>query len=200
MSWKANSCLGGSNYWAVKIYVLLSGTPAACEVEVRKLLHFHWKVLSESFPTVYDTPILLNMGMSYTVGKLLSSTLQWFQYIRGTHMSFCVIARGVPAVMTEQCMSSSLDMPYRIVKIGDGLAIIPCINLTFSGASCMKWLWKGCGFCDYELQRCRAISREGGGVTQIKTYVNMRVHAFSNGPISLKLMIEESHPFQSHSL
>ncbi len=31
---------------------LASGMPAACEVEVHKLLHIHWKLLFESFPTV----------------------------------------------------------------------------------------------------------------------------------------------------
>ncbi len=49
-------------------------TPGETTLEVRKLLHFGWKVEIKSFPTVYDTPMLLNIGMSYTVGKLLKST------------------------------------------------------------------------------------------------------------------------------
>ena len=34
----------------------------------------HWKAGFKSFPTVYDMPILSNIGVSYTVGKLLTST------------------------------------------------------------------------------------------------------------------------------
>ncbi len=37
----------------------------------------HWKDEFKSFPTVYDTPILSNIGVSYTVGKFLTSALQW---------------------------------------------------------------------------------------------------------------------------
>ena len=42
-------------------------------------------------------------------------------------------------------------------------------------------------------------SRTGGGVHSGKNFMGM-YGRFSNGPISLKFMIEESHPFQSHSL
>ncbi len=37
----------------------------------------HWTVEILSFPMVYDMPILLNIGMPYTVGKLRISTVQW---------------------------------------------------------------------------------------------------------------------------
>ena len=36
----------------------------------------HWKVHFKSFPTVYDTSILSNIGVSYTVGKPLTSKFQ----------------------------------------------------------------------------------------------------------------------------
>ena len=36
----------------------------------------HWKVGFRSFAMVYDTPILSNIEVSYTVGKLLTSTFQ----------------------------------------------------------------------------------------------------------------------------
>ena len=36
----------------------------------------HWKVGCKSFPTVYNMPILSKRWMSYTVGKLLTSTFQ----------------------------------------------------------------------------------------------------------------------------
>ena len=36
-------------------------TPLESGIEVLKLTHFQWKVLSESFPTVYDTPMLSNI-------------------------------------------------------------------------------------------------------------------------------------------
>ena len=39
--------------------------------------HKHSKVDFESFPRVYDTPTLSNIGLPYTVGKLLNSTFQW---------------------------------------------------------------------------------------------------------------------------
>ena len=53
-----------------------AGTPGETTTEVRKCLHFHWNIELKSFPTVYDTPILLNIGMSYTIGKLLNSPFQ----------------------------------------------------------------------------------------------------------------------------
>ncbi len=37
---------------------------------------FHGKAELESFPTVYDTPIYAHIGVSYTVGKLLSLAFQ----------------------------------------------------------------------------------------------------------------------------
>ena len=48
-----------------------TGMPGGTALEVRKCPYFQWK--AEGFPTACNTPILLNIGMSYTVGKLLSS-------------------------------------------------------------------------------------------------------------------------------
>ncbi len=43
----------------------------------------HWKDEFKSFPMVYDMPILSNIGVSYTVGNLLTSALQWkYGYFR----------------------------------------------------------------------------------------------------------------------
>ena len=52
----------------------------------------HWKVEVKSFPTVYNTPMLLNIGMSYTVGKLLTST---FQSKYGNLRTSSVLSPGV---------------------------------------------------------------------------------------------------------
>ncbi len=59
-----------------------------------KSLSFGWKAEIESFPTVYDTPILLNIGMSYTVGKLLNSSFQC------PEVRHCVFAYLLPAPLT----------------------------------------------------------------------------------------------------
>ncbi len=53
-----------------------SGTPGGTALEVRKCPYFHWKAEFKGFPMVCNTPILLNIGMSYTVGKLLTSAFQ----------------------------------------------------------------------------------------------------------------------------
>ncbi len=52
------------------------GTPGETTSEVRKWLYSHCRTELKSFLTVYDNPILVNIGMSYTVRKLLSSVLQ----------------------------------------------------------------------------------------------------------------------------
>ena len=44
---------------------------------VSQSFHFHWKAGFESFPMVYDTPILSNTGLPYTVGKLSNPAFQW---------------------------------------------------------------------------------------------------------------------------
>ncbi len=54
----------------------------------------HWKDELKSFPTVYDMPILSNIGVSYTVGKLLTSALQWKH---GCLLTSDVLSPGVPA-------------------------------------------------------------------------------------------------------
>ena len=46
-----------------------------------------------SFQTVYDMPILSNIGVSYTVGKLLDSSFQWNSW--HLHTSD-VVPAGVP--------------------------------------------------------------------------------------------------------
>ena len=43
--------------------------------ETRLRTSRHWKGDLKSFPTVYDMPIWSHIGVSYTVGKLLSSIL-----------------------------------------------------------------------------------------------------------------------------
>ena len=52
----------------------------------------HWKVEVKSFPMVYDMPILSNIGVSYTAGKLLTST---FQQKYGNLRTSSVLAPGV---------------------------------------------------------------------------------------------------------
>ena len=52
-------------------------TPGESTLEVRNMPYFAWKVELKSFPMVYDTPILHNICVSYTVGKLLKPTFQW---------------------------------------------------------------------------------------------------------------------------
>ncbi len=54
----------------------ISQTPGETASEVRRCPCFHWKAEFKGFPMVYDTPILLNIGMSYTIGKLLTSAFQ----------------------------------------------------------------------------------------------------------------------------
>ena len=54
-----------------------SSTPVESTQEVRKIPYFGWKLEVKSFPTVYDTPMLLSISVSYTVGKLLKPTFQW---------------------------------------------------------------------------------------------------------------------------
>ncbi len=51
-------------------------TPGENTLGVRKLPYFGGKVEIKSLPTLYDTPMLLNICMSYTVGKLLNPTFQ----------------------------------------------------------------------------------------------------------------------------
>ncbi len=75
-----------------------SGTPAENTWEVRKWQDYHSKIEFKSFPTVYDMPILLNIGLSYTVGKLLSSAFQWSGPHRGTQTCLCVLTSGVPEI------------------------------------------------------------------------------------------------------
>ena len=60
-----------------------------------KIPYFGWKVEVKSFPTVYDTPMLFNIGMSYTVGKLLKSTFQ-FSVVRN-----CVFEYLLPASLIK---------------------------------------------------------------------------------------------------
>ncbi len=55
--------------------LLYLGKPAENTSEVRKWQDYHSKIEFKSFPTVYDTPILLNIGLSYTVGMLCSALL-----------------------------------------------------------------------------------------------------------------------------
>ncbi len=61
-------------YYKLMNYALPTGTPGVSTFEVRKCLN--WKAEFKSFPTIYDTPILLNIGMSYIGGKLLTSAFQ----------------------------------------------------------------------------------------------------------------------------
>ncbi len=71
--------------------------PAEITSEVRKYHDFQWKIESKIFPTVYDNPILLNIGMPYTVGKLLNPPLQCFGPVRGTQTCHRIFTAGVPA-------------------------------------------------------------------------------------------------------
>ncbi len=68
--------LGSGNLPSLKHLFLHASTPGESTLEVRKLPYFGWKVEVKSFPTVYDTSMLLNIGMSYTVGKPLHPTFQ----------------------------------------------------------------------------------------------------------------------------
>ena len=54
-------------------------------LEVRKLPYLGWKVEITSFPTVCDSPMLPNIDISYTIGKLLNPA---FQCSSGTHLHF----------------------------------------------------------------------------------------------------------------
>ena len=52
------------------------GTPLTSTQKLICVPQNHWKVNLKSFPMVYDMPILCNIGVSYTVGKLSESTFQ----------------------------------------------------------------------------------------------------------------------------
>ncbi len=54
-----------------------SGTPLASTQKPICVLQYYWKVELKGFPTVYGMPILGNIGVSYTIGKLLESTFHW---------------------------------------------------------------------------------------------------------------------------
>ncbi len=61
--------------------------------ETRLRTSEHWKAGIKSFPTVYDNPILLYIGMSYTVGKLLKPAFCLsYRDLRTSH----VLSPGVP--------------------------------------------------------------------------------------------------------
>ena len=53
----------------------------------------HWKDEFKSIPTVYDIPILSNIEVSYTIGKLMTSALQWKHRCLRTSD---VLSTGVP--------------------------------------------------------------------------------------------------------
>ncbi len=80
-----------------------ASTPGESPLEVRKMPYFGWKVVVKSFPMVYDTPMLLNIVVSYTVGKLLKRTFQW------SEVRICVFEYLLPA---------SLLLPMLLWNIG----------------------------------------------------------------------------------
>ncbi len=58
-----------------------------------KCLCFHGNTEIKNFPTVYDTPIQANIGMSLYRWKALELI---FSMVRGTQMCHCVLTPGFP--------------------------------------------------------------------------------------------------------
>ena len=55
----------------------------------------------QSLEAVEQATVLLNIGMSYTVGKLLDSPLQRSGPVRGAQTCHCVFTAGVPVIITK---------------------------------------------------------------------------------------------------
>ncbi len=86
-----------------------AGTPAENAPEVRKRKDYHWKSEFKSFPTVYDTPTSLNIGMSYTIGTFLNPAFQWSVPHRGTQTCHCVLIPCVPGYGLKVKFSHNLN-------------------------------------------------------------------------------------------
>ncbi len=75
-----------------------AGTSGESALEVRKWQCFHWAAEFKSFPTVYDTPMLLlyysYIGMPYTIGKLLTPAFQCLELRKRVAMHILLASMG----------------------------------------------------------------------------------------------------------
>ena len=82
----------GTRYQRFQVPAMCSTrTPRESTLEVRKLSYSGWKVEIKNFPTVYNTPMVFNIGMPYTAGKLFNPAFQCSEVL-------WVLASGVLAV------------------------------------------------------------------------------------------------------
>ncbi len=99
--WPPVHTLSLGNY--SKIFTWASGTPSDNTSEVRQWQGYHWKIGFKGFPTVYDMPISLNIGLSYTVGKPLNSAFQW----SGPHIE---VRKRVTAYLLPASLPGLVDL------------------------------------------------------------------------------------------
>ena len=77
------------------------GTLGETALNVGKFPSFHWKAELKSFPAVCDTHILLNKGISYTIGKLVNSAFECLE-----------VHKHVTAYLLLASVVQTTDTPY----------------------------------------------------------------------------------------